>query len=327
MLKTAVRRTVWGVSRGLAVLTLALLLAIALGGLVSAFAAANPPGRLVDIGGRKLNLVCAGPEKADGPLVVFEAGAFGLSADFGAVQEGLTAKGVRSCAYDRAGLGRSDPGPSPRDSAAIVGDLEKLLAASGETGPYILVGHSMAGLHLRLFTARNRDRVAGLVLLDAAPPEAADLPVAKTWIGRFGTASHVAGAAATMGLFKPLGPFMGDGIGLPPVAAAEKRRAFASGRHNRWSAREVSLWLASSAQGKVVAPYDPDLPVGVVTAGPRRQGALSDWKRFQSEPARVSKTGFHVNIDDASHAGMLGLTHRDKIVEAILKVRAAGIQR
>ncbi|MCE3288474.1 MAG: alpha/beta hydrolase [Caulobacter sp.] len=323
MLKTAVRRAAWGAGRGAAVLALALILSIALGGLVTAIAAANPPGRLVDIGGRKLNLVCAGPEDAAGPLVVFEAGAFGLSADFGAVQEGLTTKGLRSCAYDRAGLGRSDPGPAPRDSNAIVGDLEKLLAASGEQGPYLLVGHSMAGLHLRLFTARNRDKVAGLVLLDAAPPEAADLPIARTWIGRFGTASNLAGIGATLGLFAPLGPTIGDRIGLPPAAAREKRRAFASGRHNRWSAREVSAWLASSEQGKVVAPYDPDLPVGVVTAGPQRQGALSDWKRFQSEPARVSKTGFHVNLDDAGHATMLGLKHRDRIVEAILKVRAA----
>ncbi len=294
---------------------------------MTAIAASSPPGRLVDIGGRKMNLVCAGPGRADGPLVVFEAGAFGLSADFGAVQEGLAAKGVRSCAYDRAGLGRSDPSSNPRDSAAIVGDLEKLLAASGETGPYLMVGHSMAGLHLRLFTARNRDQVAGLVLLDAAPPEAADLPVARTWIGRFAAVSNLAGVGATLGLFAPLGPTIGDRIGLPPAAAREKRRAFASGRHNRWAAREVSLWIASSAQGKVAAPYDPDLHVGVVTAGPPRQGALSDWKRFQSEPARVSKTGFHVNIDDAGHADMLGLKHRDKIVDAILKVRAAGIQR
>jgi pimeloyl-ACP methyl ester carboxylesterase len=319
MLKRAVRL----VSQGLAVLVLALVACIALGGLMSAVADPPMPGRMVDIGGRRLHLVCAGPADDPGPLVVMEAGAFGLSADFGAIQQGLTARGVRSCAYDRAGLGRSDPGPKPRDSRAIVEDLEKLLASSGETGPVILVGHSMAGLHLRLFTARNRARVVGLVLLDAAPPEAADLPVAKTWIGRFGTASQAAGVAASLGLLKPLGPFIGDPIGLPPVARADKLRAFGSGRHNRVAADEVSLWMASSAIGKAAAPYDPGLPVGVVTAGPGRAGAFSDWKRFQSEPARVSRAGFHVNIDEANHADMLGLKHRDVVVDAVMRVRAS----
>jgi len=319
MPKTSARRA----GKALAAIALGLSLSIALGGLMSAFAAAKSPGRLVDIGGRRLHLVCAGPEKAQGPLVVLEAGAFGLSADFGAIQEGLTARGIRSCAYDRAGLGRSDPGPRPRDSQAIVSDLEKLLAASGEDGPLVMVGHSMAGLHLRLFTARNRDRVQGLVLLDAAAPEASDIPMAASWIGRFADASRLAGGAASLGLFKPLTLVMGDGIGLPPVAKADKKRAFGSGRHNRSAAEEVALWMASSQQGKAVAAYDPALPVGVVTAGPPRQGALSEWKRFQAAPARNSLKGFHINIDAASHAGMLGLKHRDVVVEAIVRVRDA----
>src|SRR5437879_11660049 len=90
----------------------------------------TPSGSYVDIGGRKLRLVCAGaPMRANGgdkPTVWMEAGAFGLAADFAAIQEKLTAKGIRSCAYDRAGMGWSDPGPQPRDSEAIVADLEKL---------------------------------------------------------------------------------------------------------------------------------------------------------------------------------------------------------
>ena len=141
-------------------------------------------------------MVCAGPQ--DGrPVVVFEAGAFGLSADWGAVQARLADRGVRSCAYDRAGLGRSDPGPRPRDGLAVTSDFEKMLAASGEPGPYIFVGHSMAGLYGRLFAGRNPDKVAGLVLVDAATPEAADSAIARTWIGRFGTASKVAGWTAS----------------------------------------------------------------------------------------------------------------------------------
>src|SRR5580658_5794303 len=91
---------------------------------------ADPRGRVVEIGdGRRLRAVTEGPDASRRPLVVLEAGSFGFSADWAAVQAKLAAEGLRSLAYDRAGLGVSDPGPMPRDSNAIVGDLEILLAS------------------------------------------------------------------------------------------------------------------------------------------------------------------------------------------------------
>jgi pimeloyl-ACP methyl ester carboxylesterase len=158
--------------RGVAGFALLLVSYIAVGGLMSASGAPKPRGQMVEIEpGRKLRLVCEGP-KSDRPVVWLEAGAFGFAADWGATQEALTAAGWRSCAYDRAGMGYSPPGPQPRDGLAIVSDFEKLVAASGEPGPYILVGHSMAGLRLREYAGRNPDKIAGLVLVDAATPEA-----------------------------------------------------------------------------------------------------------------------------------------------------------
>src|ERR1700722_3136739 len=101
-------------------------------------------GQLAEIGGaRRLRYVLAGPDASPRPLVVLEAGSFGFSADWAAVQAKLAGEGVRSIAHDRAGLGVSDPGPSPRDSEAVVRDLEALLAAIDEPGPYLLCGHSM----------------------------------------------------------------------------------------------------------------------------------------------------------------------------------------
>src|ERR1700722_20558461 len=121
---------------------------------------ADPRGRMVEIGGgRRLRAVTEGPPASPRPLVVLEAGSFGFSADWAAVQMRLAAEGLRSLAYDRAGLGVSDPGSMPRDSNAIVGDLEALLAALGETGPLIVCGHSMAGFHVRCFVCRNREQV------------------------------------------------------------------------------------------------------------------------------------------------------------------------
>ena len=312
------------VGRGLAGLVLLLLAAIAFGGLMSAASSTPPRGRMIDIGGRGLQMVCAGP--ADGrPVVVMEAGAFGLSADWGAVQAKLAARGVRSCAYDRAGLGRSDPGPRPRDGNAVAGDFEKMLAASGEPGPYIYVGHSMAGLYARLFAGRNPDRVAGLVLVDAATPEAAGMSEARKWIGRFATASRVAGWGASAGLFKPLAPWLGDGIGLPPEAAADKRRAFGYGPHNRWAAEEVAQWLAASKQAADLPGYNPDWPVAVVTAGP--SAGREAWRTVQTAPARASKRPYIANVDTAGHATLLGEAFADEIVKAVLFVRDAAQAR
>src|ERR1700729_529087 len=85
-----------------------------------------PRGEMVDVGGRRLRMVRAGG-KSERPTVVLEHGAFGCASDWAVVQEKLAAKGLSSLAYDRAGLGHSDPGPKPRDGKAIVSDLAALL--------------------------------------------------------------------------------------------------------------------------------------------------------------------------------------------------------
>lgn len=307
--------------RPAAAIVLALLAAVAVGGAMSA--ASKPPplrGRMVDIGGRRLHIVCKGPEH-DSPTVLFEAGAFGFSADWGVVQDRLAARGVRSCAYDRAGLGRSDPGPKPRDGLAVARDLEALLLNAREPGPYILVGHSMAGLYARIFAARNPGQVKGIVLVDAATPEASRNPAARSWIGGFMTASNLAATGAQLGLFKPFSSIFGDKIGLTPDASAEKRDVFKTVRHNQWAAEEVSHWIDTAKEAEAAGTYDPDWPVAVVTAGPTsgREG----WKAMQSAPARASRRPYVVNVGEASHTTVLGEHYGDAVVQAVLFVREA----
>jgi pimeloyl-ACP methyl ester carboxylesterase len=309
-------------ARVLAGAVLAVLAYVAVGGAMSAVSGTpKPRGQLYDIGGgRRMHMLCAGPSGAGGPTALLEAGAFGFSADWGAVQDRLTANGIRSCAYDRAGLGFSDPGPAPRDSLAIVGDLEKLLAASGEKGPFVLVGHSMAGLHLRLFAVRNPARVAGIVLVDATTPEDLDLAVMGGFVRTFSGLSQLAAAGAGAGLFKPLMyTGLGDKIGLPAAAKAEKRWAFASGRHNRWAAEEVRLWPADARQARQAGTLDPAWPVAVVLAG----GRTGTFATMREAPARASRHGFVEHVEGSDHSTILGPAHCAAIVRAIEHVRAA----
>ncbi len=279
----------------------------------------TPSGRYIDIGGRKLRLVCEGP-KTDKPVVWMEAGAFGLAADFAAIQEKLTAKGIRSCAYDRAGMGWSDPGPHPRDSTAIVEDLEKLIDASGERGPFILMGHSMAGLHTRLFAGRNPDKIAGLVLIEATTPEQIDSPGTTRFLGAFTAISRLAAVSASVGTTLPLYYKAGDRIGLPPQGSAEKRHAYVSGRHARTAENEVANWPRSAAEARLAAPYDPKWPVAVIVAG--GAGLGPGWNDARRVPERASRAGYFEAVEGASHTTVLGKTYGDSAVRGVEHVLA-----
>jgi pimeloyl-ACP methyl ester carboxylesterase len=125
-----------------------------------------PPGDLVNLDGRNLHLLSKG---AGSPTVIFESGLMSTVMSWHDMQPEI-AKVARTVCYDRAGLGWSDPGPLPRDASQIVDELHRLLEQSRVPPPYILVGHSFAGLTTRLFAARYPQQVAGLVLIDPVVP-------------------------------------------------------------------------------------------------------------------------------------------------------------
>jgi pimeloyl-ACP methyl ester carboxylesterase len=121
-------------------------------------------GRAVDIGGRSLNIYCAGQGS---PTVVMESGGNEPGYIWKLVEQGVSAF-TRACWYDRAGYGWSDPAPAPRTTADIADDLHKLLHAAGIAPPYVLAGHSFGGFTVRVFASRYREETAGVVLVDSA---------------------------------------------------------------------------------------------------------------------------------------------------------------
>ena len=129
------------------------------------------PARLVTLpDGRKMNLFCLGKGS---PTVVLDAG-YGSGASTWAAIHPALAETTRVCAFDRAGNEFSDPGPLPRTTAAIVADERAMLKAAGIKGPYVLVGHSMAGLDVRLYASLHPKEVAGVVLVDPSNPHQQD---------------------------------------------------------------------------------------------------------------------------------------------------------
>ncbi len=148
-----------------------LLFLIVIGTVYQAIATARdcskypPPGKLIDIGGYKLHLDCQGEGEI---TVVMDYGLGGLSSLWSLVQPEV-AKFTQVCTYDRAGYGWSDRSPYPRTGQQLVRELHLLLTKTEIKPPYILVGHSLGGLNMRLFASQYPDEVRAIVLVDAVP--------------------------------------------------------------------------------------------------------------------------------------------------------------
>ena len=123
-----------------------------------------PPGRLVQVDGRKLHLHCSGKGS---PTVLLMAGGSAFSIDWDLVQPRI-ADTTRVCSYDRAGLGWSDPGPADETVEQTIRDLHELLRTAREQGPYVLVGASIGGVFIRAYQRAFPDEVAALVFSNSS---------------------------------------------------------------------------------------------------------------------------------------------------------------
>ncbi|MFI5152712.1 MAG: alpha/beta hydrolase [Chitinophagales bacterium] len=122
------------------------------------------PGRLEDIGGRRIHLICSGTGT---PSIVLIPGGGAFSIDWSLVQSGIE-NTTRVCAYDRAGLGWSDSGPADETVEESISDLHAALHSAGEKGPFVLVGASIAGAYIQAYQHEYPGEVAGLVFSNSS---------------------------------------------------------------------------------------------------------------------------------------------------------------
>jgi pimeloyl-ACP methyl ester carboxylesterase len=234
------------------------------------------PGRMIDIGGRRLHLLCTGQGS---PTVVLESGLGDGLGTWRDVQPGV-ARTTRVCSYDRAGYGWSDPGPRPRTVRLVASDLGALLRASGEPPPYVLVGHSLGGLFVRRYAAGAAGAVAGIVLVDSSHEEQ-EAPIAPM---RWAVRGLM--AAGVRRLFFDYGD-----AGMDALYSSNRTRAAIVDEFDAigQSVREV--------RGHA-HPSFGDLPLVVVTAGTND----SDWWRsFQRELSGRSSRARQIVADGIGH--------------------------
>jgi pimeloyl-ACP methyl ester carboxylesterase len=143
-------------------LMVATVLAVLLISSLSAQQSQEPSEQLVDLGGFKLHASVLGQGS---PAVVFDTG-LGDTLDTWGDLPTLLAETSQVVTYTRAGHGRSEPGPQPRDCRRLAEELHSLLDKLGVPPPYLLVGHSLGAVNIRFFADLYPDEVAGLVFID-----------------------------------------------------------------------------------------------------------------------------------------------------------------
>lgn len=254
-----------------------------------------PPGRVVDIGGWRLHLNCAGDARAQQPTVILEAGIGDFSVEWSLVQPGV-APFARVCSYDRAGDGWSELGPHPRTFRQIVHELHALLERAGERPPFVLVGHSYGGWLVRLYQATYPSDVAGMVLVEAG----ADDPWRMMPDGRVVRSSELA-AGRPIPDVKTTAPLRVSDI--PPEALQQMRAGLAQASLHAndpprdklpLEAQRMRTW-ALGQLGHVAAAVNPfqyeelaalradraksEYPLGVGTGARDRRNGRSGWAR------------------------------------------------
>jgi pimeloyl-ACP methyl ester carboxylesterase len=258
-----------------------------------------PPGRLEDVGGHRLHIWCTG---AGSPTVVLETGLSGSTADWGFVQPEV-ATFTRVCSYDRAGMGYSDPGPSPRTAGRIARELARLLDRAGIGGPVVLAGASIGGLYVRAFASEHPERAAGLVLVDASH-ERQEMEAPRL--------ARIVPLLAPAGVFR----LLGVSFALGPESLAPSTQSMARATRFRTAgyvaaADEITHVRQSAAEAEA-GRRKLDIPVVVVTAG---RGADAAWRALQRDLAGLSDRGCQVVADESGH--VVALDQPPVVVEAI----------
>jgi pimeloyl-ACP methyl ester carboxylesterase len=276
--------------------------------------------------GRHLYLNCTGHGS---PTVLLEGGFGAASGLWGQVQPVLD-RTMQVCSYDRAGYGQSDMGPLPRDGRAVAKDLDQALRRAGIGGPFIMVGHSIGALYVRLFADLRPADVIGMVLVDPSVAHQ-DIRIAAMF-GRNATSNAPLRAepercleAARKNVLPSLNPLLRSCV--PGEGNSEPLARQIAGWRTELSELDT-MWGATSDEMDSGRYYYGSMPLIVLTADgtyaslpePARQAVSAFWRKLHDEIAVSSSQGSNRMVSHSSH--MMPFDRPDAISDAVKEIVA-----
>ncbi|MFG6403863.1 alpha/beta fold hydrolase [Microbacterium sp. P04] len=276
---------------------------------------------LVTVGGRRVEVFDVGASTAGEPVIVLLTGAGDTVRSWLPVQT-LLSRQSRVLAYERAGIGASEPGP-PRTLEGFLAELDAVLAATAPDSHVLLVGHSFGALLARVYAARHPERVAGLVLLDATPEtlqlDVLRRPGYRLYVGSIATVRRLLPGAVfgrlvsgnVLPYYPGRGPFWRQ---LGPAARRDWERAVHALFVGEAVAEMRAVLPGATAAAREFAADGAslgDLPVALVTSGTYGRG----WIRLHDAVAARYPRATHELSGDRFHN--IHMRHADRVVNIV----------
>jgi len=310
---------------------LVVLILVLVTGIAGAIAKSNlakqypAPGQLVDVGGYKLHINCTGQGS---PTVILEAGTGDYSVIWASVQPEVS-KTNRVCSYDRAGYGWSEPSPLPRTANGEVEELHALLINANIQGPYVLVGHSLGGMLVRMYAYNYPNEVLGMVLVDSFHEER---PIRNPELAKLN--QNISVQFRTLALLSSAGimalaPQSIPNRGLPDDAYAQYQAISATTGYFKMFIAEIFALPESAAETRALRITSfGNMPLIVISPGhwdavasfsdAENQQLRTEFQIQQSELVALSSVSKQIIAEQSGH--YIQLQQPDLVIAAILEM-------
>lgn len=258
-----------------------------------------PSGQLVDVDGHLMHIHCRGEGS---PTVIMEQGLQGVSTAWDDITKEI-ASFTAVCAYDRAGLGYSEPIGHATRASEVAELLNKLLTGAGVDDETVLVGWSAGGLYVREYHRLYPDKTRAMLLVESGheqqqrrlPPSSGSGPNAMLKIARF---------LAPIGLVR-LGGIVERQIMYSPVPDHLKPRLIAlyEQSHVIQTMLNESESFTLDTQSEQPPASLGDLPLIVLTSGEQASSVEEQEARddMQRELASLSTNSRQVIAAESGH--------------------------
>lgn len=266
----------------------------------------TPSGKLVSVGEHKLHIIIMGERETGKPAIVMDAGVGNNSLDWQIVQPKL-AEFSQAISYDRAGYGWSDIGQAPRSTERIVEELHTLLHNAGIEPPYLLVGHSFGGIHVRLFAEKYPEETVGLVLVDSSHPEMIAQRNTKPELRRLKNVQHF----QRIGLVRMM---LKRSLYQTNHLSEEAKKQYLA--FNLLNSSNTIREAEPLFRDGIDLPKSVDIPITIVSRVKDEEiSGERKWSEYQHKLSELSPQAKHIHAETINH--WIALTEPDTVVNAI----------